>query len=227
MSNEYVDLNGYINNERVLLKTLKSLLHTKRLYPPIEIDMNDYDIDGLRLSKEGADISRTTQEYAKQFNEKIICEPFPKMKSHSDGYSFIGEAFINFVTALVVYDMFPNETSSTLVVLANMYRNNEYISNIATENRMTQYLTKMKKTQMPFEKLKRQSACAFKGLIGVLYAENGISKMIDILQYVNKCIVPNNQIDFTGKEAVDTLLQITIFVIGLSFGSLTTMLVMK
>ena len=221
MTNEYVDLNIYINNERIVLRTLKTLLHSNRLFPPFDIDMTDFSTPDLVLSKEGADISRTTQEYASIFNDSIIRSSCPKMKSHSDGYSFIGEAFINFVTALAVYDMYPNETSSNLVTFANLYRNNEYISDMTTVLGMNQYLTKIKKSQLTRSKFQRQSACSFKGLIGVLYAENGNAKLTEIMKYVNKCIIPSNEIDFTGTEAKETLLSIYWIIFFTTFGWLS------
>lgn len=221
MENEFVDINLYVNDEKFSLKTSKTLLHTNRMFPAFDIDMADFKTNDLKLSKEGADISRTTQEYADQFNNTIVNGDFPCMKSHSDGYSFIGEAFINFVTALVVYDMFPNETSATLVDFANLYRNNKYISDIASSKRMSQYITKMKKSQLTREKFQRQSATSFKGLIGVLYAENGKNKLHEIMSYVNDCLIPNNKIDFTGTEVKDTLLNVYWVVFFTTFGWLS------
>lgn len=217
-NNEFIDVNLYVNNDNFVLKTPKSLIHMNRMFPPFDIDMKDFKIEGLKLSKEGADISRTTLEYAEQFNKSIVNGDCPYMKSHSDGYSFIGEAFINFVTALAVYEMFPNETSSTLINFANLYRNNKYISDMASSKGMTQYITKIKKSQLTRTKFQRQSATSFKGLIGVLYAENGNSKLTEIMSYVNNCLIPNNKIDFTGTEVKDTLLNAYWVIFFTTFG---------
>ena len=208
MANEFVDINLYVNNEKFVLKTPKTLIHMNRMFPPHDIDMADFKTPDLNLTKAGADISRTTQEYADLFNKSIVNGDCPYMKSHSDGYSFIGEAFINFVTALVVYDMFPNETSSTLIDFANIYRNNKYISDIASSMRMSQYITKTKKSELTRTKFQRQSASSFKGLIGILYAENGKAKLPEIMAYVNNCLIPHNKIDFTGIEVKETLLSV-------------------
>jgi hypothetical protein len=218
MTNEFVDINLYVNDEKFVLKTPKSLIHMNRMFPPYDIDMADYKSQDLNITKAGADISRTTQEYADQFNKTILNNDCPYMKSHSDGYSFIGEAFINFVTALVVYDMFPNETSSELVEFANIYRNNKYISDISSSLRMSQYITKTKKSQLTRTKFQRQSATSFKGLIGVLYAENGKEKLPEIMSYVNDCLIPHNKIDFTGTEVKDTLLSVYWVVFFTTFG---------
>lgn len=221
MENEFVDVKLYVNDVKFLLKTSKSLIHTNRMFPPFDIDMADFKIEGLNLSNDGVDISRTTQEYAEQFNKSIINGDCPYMKSHSDGYSFIGEAFINFVTALAVYEMYPNETSSALVEFANIYRNNKYISDMASAKRMSQYITKIKKTQLTRVKFQRQSATSFKGLIGILYAENGNSKLPEIMSYVNDCIIPNNKVDFTGTEVKETLLNVYWVIFFTTFGWLS------
>jgi len=221
MANEFVDVNLYVNNENFVLKTPKSLIHMNRMFPPFDIDMTDFKTEGLKLSKEGADISRTTQEYAEQFNKSIVNGDCPYMKSHSDGYSFIGEAFINFVTALAVYEMFPNETSSSLITFANIYRNNKYISDMLSSKGMAQYITKMKKSQLTRTKFQRQSATSFKGLIGVLYAENGNSKLTEIMSYVNDFLIPNNKIDFTGTEVKDTMLNVYWVIFFTTFGWLS------
>lgn len=217
-TNEYVDVNLYINDERIVLKTLKTVMHMNSMFPAYDIDMSDFKVDNINISKHGVDISRTTQEYAKQFNKTIINGNCPYMKSNSDGYSFIGEAFVNFVTALAVYEMFPNETSSTLINFANLYRNNKYISDISTTMGMNQYITKMKKVQLSRSKFERQSASSFKGLVGVMYAENGNSKLTEIMEFVNNCLVPNNKIDFTGTEVPDVLSNVFLIVSCTAFG---------
>lgn len=221
MENEYVNVNLYVGDETFMLKVPKALIHLNRMFPAFDIDMSDFKVDGLKLSKEGVDISRTTQEYAQQFNKSIVNGEWPYMKSHSDGYSFIGEAFINFVSALAVYEMFPNETSSNLINFANEYRNNKYISEMASTKGLSQYITKLKKSQLTRSKCQRQSATAFKGLIGVLYAENGNSKLPEIMRYVNDFLIPENKIDFKGTEVKECLLSLYWVVFFTTFGWLS------
>jgi dsRNA-specific ribonuclease len=138
------------------------------------------------------------------------------MKNYTDGYSFLGEAFINFVTALAVYEMFPNETSASLTTFANLFRNNAYIADVYSYFEIANLISKVRKDQQTKKKSSKQLASSFKGLIGMMFVQHGNSKMIDIMKFVNNIIIPNNKVDFTGKEAINSITDIGIMWFGLA-----------
>jgi hypothetical protein len=234
-ANENTNIVAYMNNDfakKIYIMLNKSYLFSHKMYPKIAIPKNIFansvlNTFGLTLSDAHFDIARTSPDYAFKFNKmarkhinNMVDENgvpiYPYMKHYGNGYSFIGDAFINFVTALVVFDMFPNESSSTLSTFATIFRNNEYLANINTSASFTQYLTKSKKSTLSNHQLNRQIAGSFKGLIGLLYKENGAEKMIDLMSFVNNEIVPSTIFDFTGKE-INTLLRMSVIAIASFF----------
>lgn len=219
-----------IGDKQVYVEINRSYLFKNRLYPKIPVKDIFFNLDGLTLSDDNFDIVRTTTDYADRFNkivgkyvdtiiDKNGKELVPYMMSYSDGYSFVGEAFVNFVTAIAAYEMFPNSTSSELTTFANVFRNNIYIADVYSNTKFAQYLTKTKKDQTTSpKKTAKQLAASFKGLVGMLYKENGMAKMIDIMKFVNEELVPNNIVDFTGKDNSDSILNAFIIVISTMFG---------
>ena len=228
--NEYTNMVLYMNkssNKKVHVNINKTALYANRLYPKNAIDMSTFNFNNITLSSYDIDIVRTTPEYAFYFNDMInnsnsiqytITGEKPYMKSYTDGYSFLGEAFINFVTALAVHEMFPNETSSALTNFANIFRNNVYISDVCDTFELSDLITKVRKDQQTKKKVSKQRAASFKGLIGMMLVKNGNDKILDIMKFVNKTVIPTNPIDFTGKEANDSINKIILCFICTLFG---------
>jgi hypothetical protein len=244
-ANEITNVVAYMNNEfakKLYITLNKSYLFSNKMYPKVAIPPNIFDNSvgntfGLTLSDAYFDIARTTPDYAFKFNKmaskhinSIVDENgtpiYPYMKNYGDGYSFVGDAFINFVTALVAFDTFPNESSSTLIAFATLFRNNEYLADIYTSNILSQYLTKTKKSTNSNRQSCRQRAGSFKGLIGLLYKENGAEKMIDLLCFVNNETVPKTMFDFTGKKFHTNLYMSLVAVGGFTIGYITCYLMM-
>lgn len=246
-ANELTKVVAYMNNEfakKLYIELNKSYLFSNKMYPKVAIPPNIFansviNTFGLTLSDAHFDIARTTPNYAFKFNRMaskhindIVDEHgtpiYPYMKHYGDGYSFVGEAFINFVTALIAFETFPNESSSTLSTFATIFRNNEYLANIHTSDIFSPYITKTKKSTNSKRQSYRQQAGSFKGLIGLLYKENGAKKMIDLMYFVNKEIVPKTIFDFTGKEVPTQLrasiIAVSSFFIGWITCYLTTMI---
>lgn len=239
-ANENTKVVAYMNNEfakKIYITMNKSYLFSNKMYPKIAIPPNVFansvlNTFGLTLSDAYFDIARTSPEYAFKFNkmarkhiDDIVDEHgtpiYPYMKNYGDGYSFIGDAFINFVTALVAFETFPNESSSTLSTFATIFRNNEYLANIHTSASFSQYITKTKKSTLSNRQSYRQLAGSFKGLIGLLYKENGAENMIDLMSFVNNEIIPRTMFDFTGKETRTLLRMSLIAVAGFFIGWIT------
>lgn len=218
--------------KKVNLMVSKDLLYNNNLFPKPEIDASiihsflesvSLDIDDNML-----DIARTTHDYAAKFNEIIgdiscsIC-PYdvPYMLSSSDGYSFIGEAFVHFVSALVVHDMFPTETSANLTNYANIIKGNCHLSKTSHAIGLDKTLTKLRKVQRSYRQFCKEGAMAYKGLIGCLYRHHGPSKILDIMRFVNKTLVTDNIVDFSGKESSNRMREIAICVVSTVFGWMT------
>ena len=219
----------YMNNEiekPVFLEINKSYMYSNNLHPKISIPNNIFsetfrNTCGLTLKDTNFDIIRTTPMYAFKFNsvvskyvEKVVdengLEIFPHMKNYTDGYSFVGDAFIHFVAALAVYEMFPDESSSSLTNLATSFRNNNNLADIYTKVDMSPYISKVKKSNIMKRQSNRQLAGSFKGLVGMLYKENGIDNMFNILRFVNNEIVPYHTLLFNKKADVISLATIIL-----------------
>lgn len=236
--NEYTRMIVNLGEKQVCIEINRSYLFSKRLFPKIPVKNVFFNVDCLTMSDNNFDIVRTTTDYTYQFNkviskfvDTIVDEHgkilIPQMLGYSDGHSFVGEAFVNFVTAIAVYEMFPNETSSELTTYANLFRNNNYIADMYSNTKFAKYLTKTKKDQnIGPKKTAKQLAGSFKGLIGMLYKENGIGKMIDIMKYVNEELIPNNIVDFTGKENSNTLINSFLITISTLVGWLSCYITM-
>lgn len=225
----------YVNkdiNDKINLKILKEYLYNNNMLPKASIDsttiknlLHSFD---LKLDEDMLDISRTTHDYAKKFNKSIQhlnegdkLYVIPHMLSSSDGYSFIGEAFIHFVTALSVYDMFPTETSANLANYANIIKGNYHICKTSDSIGLAKNMTKLRKVQRSYKQFCKDGATSYKGLIGCLYSQNGSEKIIDIMRFVNKTLITNNIIDFTGKDASNALFDITICIVSTVIGWMT------
>lgn len=225
----------YANKEldkKINLKINKDFLYNNNLFPKPEIDAvaihSLLESESLDIDNNMLDIARTTHDYAVKFNEIIgdiscpIC-PYavPYMLSTADGYSFVGEAFVHFVSALAVYDMFPTETSANLTNYANIIKGNCHLSKTSNALGLSKNLTKLRKVQRSYRQFCKEGAMAYKGLIGAVYRQHGPSKIIEIMRFVNKTLVTNNIVDFTGKESSNRMREITICVVSTVFGWMT------
>lgn len=221
-------------DDKINLKIIKDYLYSNNMFPKQELDIstikNLLNTFNLKIDEDMVDIARTTHNYAEKFNESIAnlsrdengkSYVVPYMLSSSDGYSFVGEAFIHFVTALVVYDMFPTETSANLANYANIIKGNYHICKTSNSIGLGKNVTKLRKVQRSYKQFCKDGANAYKGLIGCIYRRNGAEKIIDIMSFVNKTLVTNNIIDFTGKEASNTLREIIICAVSTVVGWMT------
>lgn len=220
-------------DDKINLKIIKDYLYNNNMFPKTDIDIgtikNLLNAFNLKIDEEMVDIARTTHDYAAKFNESISdligsdgsSYVIPYMLSSSDGYSFVGEAFVHFVTALAVYDMFPTETSANLANYANIIKGNYHICKTSNSIGLGKNLTKLRKVQRSYKQFCKDGATAYKGLIGCIYRRNGAEKIIDIMRFVNKTLITNNIIDFTGKEASNTLREIIICAVSTVVGWMT------
>jgi hypothetical protein len=237
---EHIEQIVYIDNDltdRVILKLNKCCFINNGMYPKKPIDSvilnNIKKYTNVNVTTEMVDISRTTHAYAKKFNETIMdtigdvfeetyCQfkgTGPVMLSGADGFSFIGEAFINFVTALIVYDLFPTESSSNLTNYANTLRNNEYLAIVSDKLGLSDTITKLRKVQLAPKQQTKNSAMAYKALVGNMYRD--CKNIVDIMRFVNKTVYAKNIIDFTNKEHHTITRDIFIVSVSVVFGWIT------
>jgi len=192
------DWSAKINNKLPIdYKELKSV------FPSFDIDL-DY-----------IDDARTTPRYAKNYNrvmQKILkCD---SIASYADGYNFIGDAFINFVIAVAIYHKFPNKDTDTLTRYAQIYKNNKYISAVNIGSGWSKYLDKE-----TFDH--KTLAGSYKGLIGAIYKSNDPSRLLDIMEYLNKEIIPDSKISFNNHTSHYTTLFYILggFTLGVMFST--------
>lgn len=213
------------DNLKVQLKVKECYSYGNKLYPKNPLNLRaitDFIDEDLKVSEDSLDVARTTPSFAKHFNTVIgdilerqgHADIMPYTNSYSDGYSFVGEAFINFVTALVVYDMYPDDTSSELTNYANSLRNNDYLAGVSMNMGWSRYLTKMKQTSKHHRYFKKEIASSYKGLVGSLYEDNGIDKITELMKFVKNTVTPDSTLELPDTKKHQTHLMyllITIF----------------
>ena len=184
------------------LKVKEQYVYTNKLYPKPPLNMKaitDLIEEDLQVDEEYTDIARTTPEFASHYNNilstilddsEVEVEVNEGMDSYRSGYSFIGEAFINFVISLVVYHSFPEEDSTSLLARVNLLRSNYYLACVSMNSGWARYLALPSWAKHSETHRRRMIAASFKGLVGSLYEANGIEKMFEIMKFIKKTITP-------------------------------------
>lgn len=189
---------------RVSLKVKETDLYSNKLYKKQEIPMEEihqllapYD---LRLSQSLLDHVRTTPDFANHYTtilqealnsaqSGLVVEP---MKSYEDGYSFVGDAFLYFVTALVTYYLYPHEKSNRLHYRASILRSNKFIAATALTTTWAKYLASR---GIHPSNIKPYSG-SFRGLIGALFVEGGMPTIVPIFTFLNEVVFPEMILPF-------------------------------
>lgn len=175
-------------------------LYANKLYPKPPLNMRairDIVEEDLYVDKDLVDIARTTPEFAHHYNEVVNTffdeqdEVSTEMSSYRDGYSFVGEAFVNFVSALLVYHAFPEEDTKSLHDKVTLLRSNFHLASVSMDTGWSRYLASPKCSQSHTVQRRRMMASSFKGLVGSLYEANGITKLREVFQFVKNTIAPN------------------------------------
>jgi len=143
------------------------------------------------------DQSRMHPRYARKYN----------MHSYATGLSFIGDAFINFVAAVLVYDEFGNyNTRKELVPRRLDYTNHKHLAFRTQQLGWSSFIASNSDTlSIDTKKGEKAYANMLEGLIGCLYNSNDLRQLPEILETVKNILAPDSNVSFLSRLNYDSL----------------------
>ena len=143
------------------------------------------------------DQSRMHPRYARKFN----------MHSYATGLSFIGDAFINFVAAVLTYDEFGNyNTRKELVPRRLDYTNHKHLAFRTHQLGWGSFIASNSETlSIDTKKGEKAYANMLEGLIGCLYNSNDLRQLPEILETVKNILAPDSNVSFLSRLNYDSL----------------------
>ena len=193
---ETVQKKGVVDPRQIQLKDVDRLVEQLRIPECLDIHM--------RL----LDQSRIHPRYAR------VLQRNQSNEYHSyTALSFIGDAFVNFVASILVYQEFgmyskkekviyPLCSSGTLTELVNSFKRNAFLAERTKALGWDKFLVhNQKQIQAQSKKGEKALADMLEGLIGCLYSSNGNEKIPEICEVVKNMIMPNSEYSFLQKSS--------------------------
>lgn len=192
----------HVKEDRVQLV----LEHSTKLHTPKKM-INAIDIKKLRTNLNMSsnlyihprllDQARMHPRYAQKFN----------MHSYATGLSFIGDAFINFVAAILAYDEFGNyNTRKELIPRRLDYTNHKHLAYRTQKLGWDSFIACNSGTlSIDTKKGEKAYANMLEGLIGCLYNSNDLRQLPEILEVVKDILAPDSNVSFLSRLNYDSL----------------------
>lgn len=125
--------------------------------------------------------------------------------SYGNGLSFIGNAILQFVAALIVFYENAEETSNEIMEeKARQLLDREKLMNHCMESCWGSALAyNSKNGTMPYPKSLKIYSDQLKGFLGALYASNSTESLPEILEVAKKMLSPETELSFEGLVKKD------------------------
>lgn len=205
------------NNIRVEYKVKQNNIWSGKFFKQPELDHKELKeiLEDIPVDTDYLEDVRTTPTFAKNYNQVMRrMLRSAHMRSYADGYTFMGDAIINLVVAIAMFNQFSDKDTDFLSNYANVYKSNKYISAVNIASGWSKYLDTEK---LDCKKL----AASYRGLIGAMYKTNGVSNLPHIMEYVKKNMLPDCKLSFVTREDVfwrDVTMLLTGTTIGVLVG---------
>lgn len=185
---------------------LKKSIHS---HPVIQLKDVDRLVEQLRIPEcldihmRLLDQSRIHPRYA-----RVLQRNQPNEYHSYTALSFIGDAFVNFVASILVYQEFgmyskkenviyPLCSSGTLTELVNSFKRNDFLAERTKALGWDKFLIhNQKEIQAQTKKGEKALADMLEGLIGCLYSSNGNEKIPEICEVVKHILMPECEYSF-------------------------------
>jgi hypothetical protein len=205
------------SNIRVEYKVKENNIWSGKFFKQPELDPKELKeiLEDIPVDTDYLEDVRTTPTFAKNYNQVMRrMLRSAHMRSYADGYTFIGDAIINLVVAIAIFDKFSHKDTDFLTTYANVYKSNKYLAAISIASGWSKYLDT--------DKLDcKRIAASYRGLIGAMYKSNGITNLPHIMEYLKRNMLPDCKLSYVIREDVfwrDVTMVLTGTTIGVLVG---------
>jgi len=128
------------------------------------------------------------------------------------GLAFIGDAFVNFVATIIIYNEYglqskntngihPVCTGGVLSELSTVFKSNRFLAQRAKDLDWDRFLVhNQREIRADTKKGDKAYADMIEGLIGCLYSSNGVEQIPEVCEVVKNILVPNSQMTFLSSN---------------------------
>jgi dsRNA-specific ribonuclease len=129
------------------------------------------------------------------------------------GLAFIGDAFVNFVATIIIYNEYglqskntnsihPICTGGVLSELSTEFKSNRFLAQRAKDLDWDQFLAhNQREIRADTKKGDKAYADMIEGLIGCLYSSNGVEHIPEVCEVVKNILLPDSQITFLPTQS--------------------------